>query len=365
MKKIALTLSAVFSFTLLLAQVERPVFIENELYIGLKKEVASSIVSESGTVIREAFLQAFSEVIQPGELGNAEAPFFAAKGVDLQWVLRISVNNPERIEAFEAGFHASPLTHYAERVPILYLSYVPNDLGANSNNNQWHLYKIKAQQAWDISKGSKQVKVAIVDDAVQINHPDLADNIWVNPGEIANNGIDDDQNGYIDDVNGYDVGGLDNNPMPNNNNFTHGTHCAGISGATTDNNTGIASIGFNISIVPVKCTTTGQTNTQSIPRGYEGITYAVAAGADIISCSWGSSFGGSTGAQVVQNAVNNGAIVVAAMGNDNNEQLQYPASYTSVISVAATANNDSRASYSNYHSTTVISAPGNFIGSTL
>lgn len=366
MKKYLLILVALFMVQALAAQEERPVFSENEIYIGLKAESAINIVDEAGKVNREAFLKTFAEVIQDQDLGTLEAPFFSARGIDLQWVLRISVNAPDKIESFVNGFFASEATHYAERVPIFYLSYTPNDLGTNSYGQQWHLYQIKAQEAWEYSKGDRQVKVAIVDDACQIDHPDLAGQIWTNPGEIPNNGIDDDNNGYVDDVHGYDVGGLDNDPMPNNNNFTHGTHCSGIVGASSDNSTGIASIGFNISLVPVKCTTTGQTNTQSIPRGYEGITYAVAAGADVISCSWGSSFGGSTGAQVVSYANNSGALVVAAMGNDYNEQQQYPASYTGVISVVATGNkNDQKASYSNYHTTSVISAPGSQIRSTV
>ena len=366
MKKILLPLWVLcLSHTLTAQDEPRPVFTDNELYIGLTREAAVPIVAEGGAVNRQAFLNAFSEIISDEQLGTLEAPFYSAKGIDLQWVLRISIRSGDELGELAKAFDNHPATHYAERVPVLYLSYTPNDLGTNANNDQWHLYKIKAREAWEYSKGNKLVKVAIVDDAVQINHPDLINNIWVNPGEIANNGFDDDQNGYIDDVNGYDVGGLDNNPLPNNNNFTHGTHCAGISGATTDNNTGVASIGFNITIVPVKCTTTGQTNTVSIPRGYEGIAYAVAAGADIISCSWGSSWGGTTGEQVVEYALDNGALVVAAMGNDNENTLQYPASYDGVISVAATANNDTRSTYSNYHSTTVISAPGNFINSTM
>lgn len=367
MKKILLALWVVFLSLSLSAQDEtRPVFSENELYIGLTKEAAMTIIAEGGAVNRQAFLTQFSKIVSAAQVGELEAPFYSAKGRKLQWVLRVSFPAYGEMDQLAKDFDVHTATHYAERVPIFYLSYTPNDLGTNTHNNQWHLYKIKAQAAWEFSQGNKLVKVAIVDDAVQINHPDLVNNIWVNPGEIPNNGVDDDQNGYIDDVNGYDVGGLDNDPMPNNNNYTHGTHCAGISGATTDNaGVGIASIGFNISIIPVKCTTPNQSSVTSIPRGYEGIAYAVAAGSDIISCSWGSSWGGSTGEQVVEYAIDNNALVVAAMGNDGQETQHYPASYDGVISVAASASNDTRSTYSNYHATTVISAPGNYINSTM
>ena len=98
--------------------------------------------------------------------------------------------------------------------------------------------------------------MAVVDDAVQLNHPDLNDNIWRNWGEVANNGIDDDGNGYIDDVNGWDAADNDNDASPvaaaNANYHAHGTHCAGIVSAETDNNSGIASIGFKLKMMPVK-----------------------------------------------------------------------------------------------------------------
>lgn len=346
--------------------VEKPAFSENELFIGLTKDAAAQMITTDGKVKREGFLKNFSEIIDESQVSNIEAPFFSARGVDLQWVLRVEFKGVENMDKLADVFNSHMSTLYAERVPNHYLSYTPNDLGANSSNNQWHLYKIQAQQAWDISKGSRTVKVAIVDDAVLVTHPDLVANIWVNPKEIPNNGIDDDKNGYIDDVNGYDVGGNDNDPNPNTSSFMHGTHCAGITGSTTDNGVGIASIGFNISLIPVKSTLTGQSSTTLIPRGYEGITYAVAAGADIISCSWGGGSSSQTGTQVVQYAISKGCIVVAAMGNDNRNMRQYPASYTGVVSVAATGgSNDVRASYSNYHSTTTISAPGSFIRSTV
>ncbi len=366
MKRILLALGMLcLALTNRAQEQERPTYTDNEIYLGLTHEAAARMVAEGGAVNREAFLREFASCIREEQLGYLEAPFYAARGYDLQWVLRFSVENVQGIDELTRLLNEHPSAIYAERVPILYLSYSPNDLGSNSNNNQWHLYKIQAREAWDISKGSREVKVAIVDDAVLITHPDLSANIWTNPGEIPGNGKDDDNNGYIDDVHGWDAGGNDNDPLPNSSAFTHGTHCAGIAGATTDNNTGVASIGFNISIMPVKCTLPGQSSTTSIPRGYEGITYAAAAGADVISCSWGSAGGGSTGFQVIQYAQSKGAIVVAAMGNDYTERQQFPANYGGVISVAATSNTDSKANYSNYHSTTVISAPGNYILSTV
>ncbi|MDX1798643.1 MAG: S8 family serine peptidase, partial [Candidatus Lokiarchaeia archaeon] len=144
-----------------------------------------------------------------------------------------------------------PFIDYIEKVPEYHLFYLPNDL----ISNQWNLTQINAQGAWDETTGAS-VPIAIVDNAIQINHIDLATNIFINSNEIAGNGIDDDNNGYIDDLTGWDAADNDNDPSPpsnaNSSYFSHGTHCSGISAAITDNGTGISSIGFNSKIIPVK-----------------------------------------------------------------------------------------------------------------
>src|SRR5574343_601748 len=113
---------------------------------------------------------------------------------------------------------------------------------------------MNAAGAWNYFSTGSTVKIAIVDDAVERTHPDLSPNLWVNPGEIASNGIDDDGNGYIDDINGYDVGSNDNNPNPPTTSYDHGTHVAGISSARSNNSTGVASIGFSCKLMCVKST---------------------------------------------------------------------------------------------------------------
>jgi serine protease len=340
-------------------------YIPGEAYVQLQPGISSRIIAENGAVVLEKLTEVFSGIIGPDDILSAEAPFFSAKGSALQRIIRISLRDSLNINSLVQSLDQSPLTVYAEQVPLAYLDYTPNDLGRNENNNQWHLYKILAREAWDIGKGSREIKIAIVDDAVQIDHPDLRENIWVNRGEIPGNGIDDDGNGYIDDVNGFDVGDNDNSPLPQTAAYSHGTHVGGISGASTDNGTGIASIGFNVSLIPVKCTRLNQSSPTQIPRGYEGITYAANAGAHIINCSWGSSGSSNTGRQVVQYAQGKGAIIVAAMGNDGREQNYYPAAYPGVISVASTNNNDTKSDFSNYASYTSISAPGSLIRSSI
>ncbi|MES1219845.1 MAG: S8 family serine peptidase, partial [Bacteroidota bacterium] len=214
---------------------------------------------------------------------------------------------------------------------------------------------------WDYFSTGSNVVIAIVDDAVSRNHSDLSPNLWVNPGEIAGNGIDDDGNGFIDDINGYDVADNDANPNPPSLAFDHGTHVAGIASAATNNNNGISSIGYSCKLMCVKAS-----NTPSlITNGYDGIIYAANSGANVINLSWGSSSFSTTAQNIINYARSKGCIIVAAAGNDNVSTLFYPAAYTGVISVAATAPGDTKASFSNYGNWITVSAPGLNIYSTL
>ena len=214
-----------------------------------------------------------------------------------------------------------------------------------------------------MSTGSANTVVAIVDDAVAITHPDLSPVIWTNSGEIPNNNVDDDNNGYIDDVEGYDVADQDSNPGPDSpiSSYDHGTHVAGIAGAASNNGTGVASIGYNLSIMAVKSTTSAS----AITHGYEGVVYAVTAGADVVNMSWGGS-GSSTTYQNVMNWANGqGVVLVAAAGNDGVSSTFYPAGYNNVISVASTTTGDVKSGFSNYGSWIDICAPGSAIYSTV
>ncbi|MCF8413275.1 MAG: S8 family serine peptidase, partial [Melioribacteraceae bacterium] len=186
---------------------------------------------------------------------------------------------------------ALPEIDYAEPWFLYELAYETND---PFKGNQYALNLIKASAAWDVTTGDTNVVIGIVDTGVDWDHPDLSANIWRNRGEIPNNGIDDDNNGFVDDVRGWDFGGLtgtpDNNPIEDDINSQHGTHVAGIAGAVTNNSIGISSISFKTKIMPVK---TAQENIRSsegqilIAYGYQGIEYAANNGAKVINCSWG------------------------------------------------------------------------------
>lgn len=309
------------------------------------------------TEIENPFLR-----LNPARLSKKSLPIFEK----LKKTYIIHFNKPELLDLFIGELSGMTSVNYAEYIPVNDLYYTPNDPDLSL---QWNLSKINAAAAWDIYQGSNKVKVAVVDDAILSSHQDLQTNIYTNMFEIPGNGIDDEGNGYIDDVNGWDVADNDNNPEPpaastTNSVFTHGTHCAGIVAATTDNSTGIASIGFNIHIIPVK-TLADATPGPSLTNPYSGVLYAIAADADVISMSWGGSVFSATNQSIFDLAYANDIVCVAAAGNSNTSAPMYPASYNHIISVAASDNNDTKASFSNYGTAIDVTAPGVNIYSTL
>ncbi len=229
---------------------------------------------------------------------------------------------------------------------------------------------IGALAAWAAhGTGSKDVVVAVVDTGVDIAHEDLKDNIWRNAGEIPGNGRDDDRNGYIDDIHGYDFYNHDATVYDQMDGDQHGTHVAGIIGAVGDNEKGIAGVNHAVTIMPVKFL--GPWGGGEY-EGAEALLYAVDNGAQVINCSWGGGYS-SVIEEALNYAASKGVIVVAAAGNDSANvddfpEYFYPASSdaTSVITVAATDHDDELSWFSNYGEQTVeLAAPGEEVTSTL
>jgi subtilisin family serine protease len=293
---------------------------------------------------------------------------FPGLNATLDKTYRIHFRNIQMIDALITELSLMFFVEYAEKAPLYRISYLPNDI----HPSQWALNKINAIQAWDISRGSAQITIAIVDNAISTTHEDLMENIWVNPNEIPNNGIDDDLNGFVDDINGWDVADNDNNPNPpdlanSDSYFTHGTHCAGIASASTDNNKGVASIGFKTRIIAVKCSRDNSVDEgRTLTHAYDGVYYAIQAKADIISMSWGGSSGSFITGENIINAANAlGIVLISAAGNNNHSEKHYPAAYNPVISVGSTDQADLKSSFSNYGDWVDLMAPGSSIYSTL
>jgi subtilisin family serine protease len=244
-------------------------------------------------------------------------------------------------------------------------------------DQQWHLPIIQAEAAWLITQGDSDVVIGIVDTGVDIDHIDLKDNIWHNPGEMgidalardkSSNGIDDDCDGYIDDWRGWDLYGQDNDPRPG---VAHGTHVAGIAAAVTNNGIGVAGVAPHCKLMAIK--TSPDAASDQIFYGYEGIVYAADQGAKVINCSWSGSGFSQAGQDVITYATQKGALVVAAAGNGGADQIgdnidltpEYPAAYTGVLAVASTGTSDAISYFSNYGYTVSVSAPGENILSTI
>ena len=245
----------------------------------------------------------------------------------------------EKVEQLIQSVRKNIEVAYVEKKELHESFFTPNDTYfANSfNNGQWGLFQISAPQAWDIATGDANVVVAVTDNAIQINHPDLVNKM----------------------VAGRDVVDNDNDPSPcaGNDGF-HGSHVAGIVGAETNNNLGIASIGYNVSVMPIKI---GNCTTGALTGGYDGIIWATDNGADAINMSWGGGGTSTYGQNVCNYAWNNGVILIAAAGNDGTNQQFYPAAYNNVISVASTTNGDVKSGFSQYGTWVDVSAPGSSI----
>jgi subtilisin family serine protease len=249
---------------------------------------------------------------------------------------------------------------YIEPNYIYTINAVPED---PRYREQWAHQKIDSEKAWDIATGTKEVVVAVIDTGVDYTHEDLRDNAWVNQAELNGEvGVDDDGNGFVDDVYGYDFVNKDGDPMDDHN---HGTHCSGILGAK-HNNKGIAGVNSNVRIMAVKFLSSRGSGT--LADAIESIKYATDNGAHILSNSWGGGGYSEAMKEAIEYSKSKGVLFVAAAGNSNSRDPHYPSGYNvdNVISVASSDERDFKSSFSNYGLPHVdIAAPGSNILSTV
>ncbi len=297
---------------------------------------------------------------------------FKKFGIDRMYMADFSENTD--LTKMIKKLNNDPRVEYAEPNYIYHTTEIPNDpdLGElwgfhNTGQNGGTVdADIDAPEAWDIQTGSSNVVIAVIDTGVDYTHPDLAGNIWVNEAELNGEaGVDNDGNGFIDDIHGYDFVNDDGDPFDDH---YHGTHCAGTIGAVGDDNIGIVGVNWNVSIMPVKFLSASGSGTTL--DAIASVEYATVMGADIMSNSWGGG-GYSVALEEAISAANDaGILFVAAAGNsgtNNDMSPHYPSSYDvpNVVSVAATDRNDNKASFSCYGAGSVdLGAPGVNIYST-
>ncbi|UCE61514.1 MAG: S8 family serine peptidase [Phycisphaerales bacterium] len=280
----------------------------------------------------------------------------------------------DHLAASLAAYAGSPDVLYAEPDFIVHADVVPNDplfgfLWGMRNVGQsggTPGADIRATDAWDLWIGDPNFRIAVIDTGVNYNHPDLGPNIWANPGEIPGNGIDDEGNGYIDDVHGYDFINNDGDPMDDH---YHGSHTAGTIGAVGNNSEGVVGVNWQCKIVALKFLGAGASG--PISDAMEALQYAIEHDIKVSNNSWsGGNFSQAMYDTIQASQAIDHVFVAAAANNawDLDATPRYPASYDlpNIITVAATDRNDDLASFSNWGLTGVdLGAPGVSVYSTV
>lgn len=360
-----------------------------EAKVLLVKTKTRQLVKSGGGTFQSSPLNA---ALAPLGIRSIRAPFASTPGAT---ILSTSPFGVERI--YEVQYNAdvdaydaclllldNPDIEYATPLFVRYTSLQPNDPLYSA---QYAMQRIQMDKGWDITQGSQNVTIAIVDSGTDFEHEDLAGNMWINPGEDGNdtqgkskrsNGKDDDGNGKIDDWRGWDfIGNIsyneamqgitkeDNDPKvrttPMTGELDHGTGTAGCAAAVTGNGKGIASTGNRCRYIPIKCGSDNPNFANKILRGYEAILYAARLGAKIINCSWGGPGSSPAEQDIINQAVASGSLVVVAAGNDTknvDDGSHYPSGYENVLCVGATQSNDRTANFSNFGVKVDVWAPG-------
>ena len=237
----------------------------------------------------------------------------------------------------------------------------PNDPAAHPRQGQQdYLTTIRAYEAWAIEPGSADVIIGMLDTGVELDHPDLVDNLHRNAADPVN-GRDDDGDGYVDNHHGWDFADHDADPSADTDG--HGTGVTGVAAATPNNGTGIVGVGFHSSYMPIKVF---RSSDGRFAFGYEAIAYAADHGCQVINLSWGGANAYSRfGQDVIDYAVQQrDAVVVAAAGNSGRDERYYPASYDGVLSVAVTDAQDRAVAQTTHNHWVDLVAPGQYTYST-
>jgi subtilisin family serine protease len=292
--------------------------------------------------------------------GSRASATFKPPEISRSYVLELDTASSQEVTRIVASLNADPNVEFAEPEHIYTATLTPNDPFFSSTgtwgqgyDDLWGIKKIGSATAWDTDKGDGVI-VAVVDTGVDYNHPDLAANMWINTGETPGNGIDDDHNGYIDDVRGWDFTSNTNDPIDH---FGHGTHVAGTIAAIGNNGIGVIGIAWHARVMAVKgLNDAGSGDDTTLAPA---IIYAAKNGANVINASWGG-FGTSQTIEEAIKYVNSlGVVFVAAAGNASIDASNFfPANSPEAITVSASDAFDNFASFSDFGPKIDVSGPG-------
>ncbi len=293
-------------------------------------------------------------------------PYFSFKNdTYLQRLFIISFTKHEEIDRLISEMKKNSSFDFVSRIPQEELTDSPNDPFYVSGD-QYHIDLTNVDLAWDLTTGDPNTVVGILDLACEISHPELANKIMINYGEIQSDGIDNDGNGYVDDYYGYSPEHLSGDSiyiLPNPLSQTHGTKVTGVIAAITNNDEGIASVGNNISFIPVDVGTDGGSSLGFTGDGFDYL-YTRVSELDVINCSFGASYVGfehliPAYQAMIDNFTDEGVMIVGSAGNNDDTFVFYPGNLDNAAAVAATKEDDSKHGASCYHIDDIdISAPG-------
>ncbi len=356
-------------------RITREDYHQGKIFIKLKPEYKHSFLNQlkrddfSSRVADHITLKKVKPLVTENQLNLHKARRSQPFNYDMSLYQMVSFDPAVPVDEAINLMYNTGMVEISEPVYRQKIDFVPND---DLIGRQYYLELVKAFEAWDITPGDTTVVVAIIDSGIQKNHPDLKANLWTNPDDPVD-GIDNDNNGYVDDYQGWDFAGAqeeveddeDNNVnIKKGGGHAHGLEVAGVAGATPNNEIGFAGTGYNCRILATKHFADNQPEDElsyaSSP--YLGVIYAAMMGADVINCSWGSTFRSQINQDIMNfAALDMGALVVASSGNSGKEESHYPSDYENVLSVAAVDGQLKKSSFTTYGKGVDITAFGSGI----
>ncbi|MCK9399717.1 MAG: S8 family serine peptidase [Bacteroidales bacterium] len=319
-------------------------FMDGQVYFKFNDQVQVDIPVNADRTVDPENAPFLNAIRQQFDITGLSRPFDLNNDSKLVRTFELNFSQYDKIEAIMEELAKNPDLEYVEKVPLAYIDYTPDDslynLSQGSANWNWHLDVINAEMAWDLNTGSPDIKVAIVDNAVWIDHPDLVNKIVLSEDMTQP--------------------GIQNSNPPTGGDpslWSHGTHTAGLAAAETNNGIGVASVGYNVSLIGVKASSS---NPEYVTSGYAGLQWAANNGADVISMSWGGPGFSQTNQNLINTIHGMDVVMLASAGNDNVTTPQYPAAYNYVINVASTNEDDVKTDFSNYAVSVDVCAPGGY-----